>query len=84
MIKEKILVEVQYPIESLPPLVDPLDTLRNRTPEEIAEDRKRILAHARKARPLPPGKTLEEVIVGALADDKSEEEIRTALAELTR
>lgn len=62
-------------------LEDPLEALQNRTPEQIAEDRRRILANARKARPLPPGKTLEDVIVGALSDDKSEEEILLALAE---
>lgn len=36
--------------------------IRNRTPEELAENRARILASARPALPLPEGKTWAEVI----------------------
>jgi hypothetical protein len=54
----------------------------NRTPEQIAADRARILAGSPEPRPLPPGKTLEDVIVGALRDDDSEEEILAALEEI--
>ncbi len=33
-----------------------------RTPDEVAEDRARIMARSRPARPLPPGKTWIDVI----------------------
>lgn len=65
-----------------PTVEERLDALMRRTPEEIAEDRRRILAKSRRARPLPPGKTLEDVIVGCLPDDMTDEEVRKALADL--
>jgi len=66
-----------------PTLEERLAAFERRTPEELARDRERIFAASRPARPLPPGKTLEDVIVGALPDDKTEEEIGEALAELS-
>jgi hypothetical protein len=39
-------------------------TMKKRTPEEVAEARKRVLEASRPARLLPPGKTLEDVVAG--------------------
>lgn len=52
----------------------------NRTAEEITVARQTVFNKA--PRPLPKGKTLEAVFVGALPDDKSDEEISAALSEL--
>jgi len=72
----------QIDIDSLPTLEERIQAMLNRTPEQIAADRARILAGSPEPRPLPPGKTLEDVIVGALPDDDSEEEILAALEEI--
>lgn len=60
-----------------------INAMKRRTPEQIAEARARVLAGSPEPRPLPPGKTLEEVIVGQLADDRSEAEVLAALEELS-
>lgn len=52
---------------------------KSRTSEEIAAARKLVFPKA--PRPLPTGKTLEAVFVGALPDEKSDAEIIAALAE---
>jgi hypothetical protein len=57
--------------------------MRNRTPEEIAAMRERVLAVTPPPRPLPPGKTLEEVIVGRWPGDETDEQIEAALDELS-
>jgi hypothetical protein len=76
-IEEAVPQEVRQ-IDVLPP-----SAYRDeRTDAEIEEVRQRIFASAKRARSLPPGKTLEEVIVGALSEDKSEQDIKEALAEL--
>ena len=56
---------------------------RKRTPEEIAEARARILAISRPPRPLPPGKTWQDVIVGQWPGDETDEEIRVILEDLS-
>jgi len=71
------------PADNEPTVEERLTAFERRTPEELARDRERIFAASRPPRPLPPGKTLEDVIVGALPDDKSEQEILEALAELS-
>jgi hypothetical protein len=55
----------------------------NRSPEEIEAARTTVLATARPARPLPPGKTWLEVISGQWPGDESDEQIKTALDELS-
>ena len=57
--------------------------LRNRSLAQIEQDRADLLARSPKPRPLPPGKTLEDVIVGQWPGDETDEEIMTALAELS-
>jgi len=54
------------PAEDEPTVEERLAAFERRTPEELARDRERTFAASRPARPLPPGKTLEDVIVGAL------------------
>lgn len=54
-----------------------------RTPEQVREARARLLATARPACPLPPGKTLEDVIVGKWPGDETDEEIARALEDLS-
>jgi hypothetical protein len=66
-----------------PTVEERLQAMMDRTPEEVAADRARLFAAARKARPLPPGKTLEDVVVGAIPGEETEEEIRAALEELS-
>ena len=60
-----------------------ISAMISRTPEQIAEARARVLAGSPEPRPLPPGKSLEEVIVGQLADDRSEAEVLAVLEELS-
>ena len=60
-----------------------IDAMIHRTPEQITEARARVLAGSPEPRPLPRGKTLEDVIVGQLADDKNEAEVLAALEELS-
>ena len=52
----------------------------NRTPEEVAENRRRTMSKGRPARPLPPGKTLEDVTVGIWPGDETDEQVREAMA----
>jgi hypothetical protein len=57
--------------------------MRSRTPEEIAAMRDRVLAATPPPRPLPPGKTLFDVIGGQRPGDETDEEVRAALDELS-
>ena len=57
--------------------------LTNRTPEQIAEAQRRAIASAPPARPLPPGKTLADVVFGQLPDDDPDEEIIAILKEMS-
>lgn len=55
----------------------------HRTPEEVAADRAAILAVSRPARPLPPGKTLSDMVEGTWPGDETDEQIDHALRELS-
>jgi hypothetical protein len=55
----------------------------DRTPEQLEADRAELLRNARRARPLPPGKTLADMVVGKWPGDETDEEIRKALEELS-
>lgn len=63
-------------------LEERLNTMMERTPEQFTEARRRILAASRKPRPLPPGKTLEAVVVGRLQDKEREDVMVAALQEI--
>ncbi|HLK58753.1 MAG TPA: hypothetical protein VKU00_19430 [Chthonomonadaceae bacterium] len=51
----------------------------DRTPEEIAEARARVLEASPPPRELPEGKTLEEVVMGQWLGDETDEQILDAL-----
>lgn len=57
--------------------------MMNRTPEEIEETRARLFREMEPPHPLPPGKTLFDVIRGQWPGDESDEEVLTALAKLS-
>jgi len=57
--------------------------LTGRTPEQVAADRARVLALSPPPRPLPPGKTLADVVVGRWPGDETDEQIRDALERLS-
>ena len=73
--------------EAAPPPVHPIDEaiarLRNRTPQEITAARERAYAASTPPRPLPPGKTLEEVVAGQWPGDETDEEIRELLERIS-
>ena len=52
----------------------------NRSPEEVAENRRRTMSKGRPPRPLPPGKTLEDVTAGIWPGDETDEQVREAMA----
>jgi hypothetical protein len=65
------------------PLELAVKRLTSRTEEQILADRERILATARPGRPLPEGKTLEDVVAGTWPGDETDEEIHQMLEELS-
>jgi hypothetical protein len=60
-----------------------LREILHRTPEEKAMMREALLAAARPAKPLPEGKTLEDMVVGKWPGDETDEVIEAALRELS-
>ena len=67
--------------------VDPVEryltNLRCRTPEELAETQRLILAASRPRRIPPPGKTIADMVVGKWPGNETDAEIRAALEELS-
>jgi hypothetical protein len=51
----------------------------NRTAKELAADREEIFANSRPPRPLPPGKTLADVVEGTWPGDETDEEVQAFL-----
>ena len=64
-------------------LAEAVRRARERTPEQMSADRADVLAGVRKGAPLPPGKTLDDVVRGKWPGDETDEEIRAALEELS-
>ncbi|MBL8865617.1 MAG: hypothetical protein KF873_01700 [Gemmataceae bacterium] len=64
-------------------LSEAVNRIINRTPEQKQADREALLKRARKGRPLPEGKTLEDVLVGQWPGDETDEQILKALDELS-
>lgn len=50
--------------------------MTSRTPEEVEATRARLFAEMESPTPLPPGKTLEDVISGKWPGDETDEEVR--------
>ncbi|MFO0847164.1 MAG: hypothetical protein U0871_01205 [Gemmataceae bacterium] len=65
------------------PLAEATKQLSSRTPEEVLAARERILVGARRGRPLPPGKTVFDMVEGTWPGDETDEEIRQALEEIS-
>jgi hypothetical protein len=55
----------------------------NRSPEEIAQARARVLQASPAPRELPEGKTLEDVVMGQWPGDETDEQILEALEKLS-
>ena len=60
-----------------------LEQAMKRTPEEIAEAHSRMLQASPAPRPLPEGKSLEDVIMGQWPGDETDEQIFEALEKLS-
>jgi hypothetical protein len=67
--------------------IDPVDELvrawKARTPEQIAAAREAVMKTVIPPRPLPPGKTLDDVVCGTWPGDETDEEIFAALERLS-
>jgi hypothetical protein len=57
--------------------------LTNRTPEEIEETRRRLIALSPPPTPIPEGKTLSDMVEGKWPGDETDEQIREALERLS-
>jgi predicted DNA-binding antitoxin AbrB/MazE fold protein len=57
--------------------------LTSRTPEEILTARERLEKISRPPTPLPPGKTLPDMVEGKWPGDETDEQIREALEKLS-
>jgi hypothetical protein len=64
-------------------LSDSMARWRNRSPEEVARTQAEYLALATPGKPLPPGKTLADMVVGQWPGDETDEEILAALERLS-
>ena len=75
------------PVETTPddcdPLIAAVNSLANRTPEEKLADRAEAMKYLRKGRPLPEGKTLNDVVEGTWPGDETDEQIYEALKRLS-
>ena len=65
------------------PLAAAIRRLTSRTPEQVLADREEILRSSPPPRPLPPGKTLADVVVGTWPGDETDEEIFEMLEKLS-
>ena len=57
--------------------------MTTRTPEQKHADREKAMKTARKGRPLPEGKTINDVLVGQWPGDETDVQIYEALEELS-
>jgi hypothetical protein len=64
-------------------LADAIARRANRTPEEIEAAREEAFRHVIPGLPLPPGKTLEDMVAGKWPGDETDEEIAAALEQLS-
>jgi predicted DNA-binding antitoxin AbrB/MazE fold protein len=78
----EVTVAVTPPAEETP-LEREIRRLTSRTPEEIIAAREELERISRPARPLPPGKTLSDMVEGKWPGDETDEQIREALERLS-
>ena len=76
------VLPVDAPDEADAP-VEPVYRWANRTPEQKAIDRAEAMKYLRPGRPLPEGKTFDDVVRGRWPGDETDEEVNRALEELS-
>ncbi len=64
-------------------LTEAVNALINRTPEQKLADRAEGMKSVRKGRPLPEGKTFDDVAKGTWPGDETDEQIHEALERLS-
>jgi|SRR5262245_15542848 len=64
-------------------LAEAIQRATSRTAAEIQAAREEIFAQSPEPTPIPPGKTLDDMVMGKWPGDESDEEIRAALEELS-
>jgi hypothetical protein len=64
-------------------LAEAISRITSRSPEKIAAARERILAMTPEPRPLPADKTIFDVVMGKWPGRETDEEIDTALEQLS-
>ena len=64
-------------------LAEAVRALINRTPEQKLADRAEAMTYLRKSRPLPEGKTFDDVVKGTWPGDETDEQIYEALEKLS-
>lgn len=65
------------------PLAEYITYMKNRTPKQIAAARERLHAGTQLPRPLPEGKTLEDVVVGQIDFGVSDVELSRILDDIS-
>jgi predicted DNA-binding antitoxin AbrB/MazE fold protein len=78
----EVTVEVIPPNDN-PALEREIRWLTSRTPEEVAATIERLDNISRPPTPLPPGKTLSDMVEGTWPGDETDEQIREALEKLS-
>jgi hypothetical protein len=68
-------IEPSAPETKPDPIAEAMARIINRTPEEILAAREAILARSPPPRPLPPGKTWIDMVVGQWPGEETDEEI---------
>jgi len=79
-LRELKLAEIELVNEAL---ARELRWLWNRTPEEIMRTREAVYSLSPDPRPIPEGKTLEDMVCGKWPGDETDDEIREALERLS-
>jgi hypothetical protein len=64
-------------------LDEAISRMARRSREEVAQAQRRAMGTYPPARPLPPGKTLADVIAGQWPGDETDEQVQAALDELS-
>ena len=64
-------------------LTEAVNALINRTPEQKLANRAEAMTYLRKGRPLPEGKTFDDVVKGKWPGDETDEQIYEALEKLS-
>jgi hypothetical protein len=79
----KLLVEREATTEQSLSLDDAVSRLNSRTPEQLAEARRRLFDASADPLPVPDGKSLVDMIAGHWPGDESDEQIHDALEKLS-